>query len=498
MHPPRATALLVIDPQNDFLSEGGAFSRRHVPTEQLAPAIAWMVAASRQQGRLVVWVTSVYGEHGDADHLRGETHVGSPCCARGSWGAEVIAPLRPFFEEGHQAIDERDPLALPHRADLHLEKHWYSAFRDTRLQERLQEAGVARVILCGMSVCVLATAREARQLGYEVEVLADATAAGSTSKHSLALREIEKLGGRPRPWSDLLSEGDTPVVLRGLGAGDTTLWCGALRSCLNEGTYEALESEVLWNSMFHRGGEVPRRVAIQGTRGPGGIEPLYRHPVDGQPALRDWTPVVDRLRQATEERIGHPLNHCLLQLYRNGRDWISAHSDKTLDLVRPSFIVNVSLGRTRTMVLEPKKSGGESPGATQRIPLPHGSMLVMGLDTNRVFYHSIKQEGQSKDDGPRISLTFRHIGTLLEASTGAVWGVGAPAASHDEALARVAARAALDPATRTLQEREEATRMLHLFRDENLDPAFDVTRYQPGFEAIDLRTLNEAPASELP
>ena len=239
MHPPRATALLVIDPQNDFLSEGGAFSRRHVPTEQLAPAIAWMVAASRQQGRLVVWVTSVYGEHGDADHLRGETHVGSPCCARGSWGAEVIAPLRPFFEEGHQAIDERDPLALPHRADLHLEKHWYSAFRDTRLQERLQEAGVARVIIGTRAAESLDFVRDmARTFGSErIAVGIDAknglvstkgwTETSELSAFDLA-RRAEDAGAGTIIYTDIATDG----MMQGPNFAETEKMLGSLHSQL--------------------------------------------------------------------------------------------------------------------------------------------------------------------------------------------------------------------------------------------------------------------------
>ncbi|AUX47320.1 uncharacterized protein SOCE26_088380 [Sorangium cellulosum] len=80
--------------------------------------------------------------------------------------------------------------------------------------------------------------------------------------------------------------------------------------------------------------EVPRLVAIQGERAPDGAVPLYRHPADEQPELRAFTPAVDRIRREVERRVGHPLNHCLLQLYRTGRDWISEHSDKTLDRPR--------------------------------------------------------------------------------------------------------------------------------------------------------------------
>jgi hypothetical protein len=201
---------------------------------------------------------------------------------------------------------------------------------------------------------------------------------------------------------------------------------------------------------------------------------------------------VDRIRRAVEAHVGHPLNHCLLQLYRHGRDWIGEHTDKTLDLARPSSIVNVSLGRTRTMVLRPKRAAGEASAATQKLPLPHGSFLVMGLETNREFSHAIRQEGPSDEDGPRISLTFRHIGTLYDAGAGAVWGVGAPTSGRAEAEARARGRAALPADERERRERAEAERMIQLFREENVDPDFDPASYRPGFEALDLRTLREA------
>jgi alkylated DNA repair dioxygenase AlkB len=280
--------------------------------------------------------------------------------------------------------------------------------------------------------------------------------------------------------------------LHGIAEGDTHLRCDALGGAVDLATvYGAVEREVAWREMYHRGGLVPRLVAVQGSLGGDGDEPLYRHPVDGQPPMRAWTPAVDALRRAAEGVVGHPLNHGLLQLYRSGRDWISEHADKTLDVARPSSIVNVSLGRVRTMVLRPKVGRAADGSSSCKVPLPHGSVFVLGLETNRRWYHAIKQQGTSADDGPRISLTFRHIGTWLDPATGAVWGVGAPSASREEAAARARARAALDPAERARVERDEAERMLRLFREENVDPDFDADAYRPGFEVIDLRSLRE-------
>ena len=51
------------------------------------------------------------------------------------------------------------------------------------------------------------------------------------------------------------------------------------------------------------------------------------------------------------------LNHVLIQLYRNGNDYIRKHADKTLDIAKGSTIFNVSLGASRHMYLRLKKVG---------------------------------------------------------------------------------------------------------------------------------------------
>lgn len=471
MNPPE-TALVVIDPQNDFLVEGGAFSKRHLAPTQIADALSWSVSIARQQGRRVCWVTSDYSANAEDPSRAGQTHTGAPCCVPGTWGARVI-----------------DALADEHTraGDVRVVKRWYSAFRDTALDESLRASGVRRLILCGVAtnVCVLATAREARALGYEVWVLRDATTAGSAGKHTAALRELESLGCSVRSIAELVKDARGEVVLRGLGSGDSALYCNVWSMFDDGALFDKLAHEIEWNTMMHRGGEVPRRVAIQGAID-GTIEPLYRHPADEQPTMVPFSPTVDAIRRVVEARTGHPLNHCLAQLYRTGRDWISAHSDKTLDLERPSFVVNASFGRTRTMLFEPKVKGTV---ATQKVPLPDGSVLLMGLGTNRERFHEIKQEGESNEDGPRVSLTFRWIGTLYDRATGAVWGVGSSAKTRAEAMSVVERRRGLDPVRLREELHDESLRMLKVFREENIDPAFDPAKYQPGFSVLDLSAL---------
>jgi nicotinamidase-related amidase/alkylated DNA repair dioxygenase AlkB len=468
------STLLIVDAQNDFLSPGGALSKHHLEPQQICDAIGWLVQAARQQHRQIAWITSQYGEiEGNPDELKQKTHIGKPCCVKHTWGSELVPALQ-------------DLCAEPTAAEIHIVKYWYDAFYQTTLHQWLQQQQITKLSLCGVAtnVCVFYTAKTAIELGYEVEILTGATAASTPGKHLLAMQELEQLGATARNWAELLSEGD-PVRLTQI-AGDSMLDCAALSSCIDDRTFETLYREVAWNQMSHRGSFVPRLVALQGTKEPDGVEPLYRHPADEQPPLMQWTPTIDAIRQEVERRIGHPLNHCLIQLYRNGRDWIGKHADKTLDVMRPSFIVNVSLGAMRTMAFRAKQSQSAVP---QKLPLPHGSLFMLSLETNQAFYHEIEQLGAGGTDEPRISLTLRYIGTYYDPQTGAVWGIGAPSKTRAEAIDRVNWLKTLSPDERLAQAKVEADRMVGLFRQENIDDRFDATTYAPGFDILNFHGL---------
>jgi len=192
-----------------------------------------------------------------------------------------------------------------------------------------------------------------------------------------------------------------------------------------------------------------------------------------------------------------PVNHVLIQHYRNGNDYISEHSDKTLDIAKGSKIVNVSLGGQRTMILRTKKDQGkpdEPPGAetgpekcktkesvpqssqrsAQRIPLPHNSMFVLGLESNKKWLHGIKQDKRAEflkspeelsHNGERISLTFRQIATFLSADEKTIYGQGATSKSEHE------------PREVINGEGPEAQKLLEAFGSENHQSDFDWDAY---------------------
>jgi alkylated DNA repair dioxygenase AlkB len=187
-----------------------------------------------------------------------------------------------------------------------------------------------------------------------------------------------------------------------------------------DNAFHEINNEITWNEMLHKGGAVPRLISIQGDVWKNAF-PLYRHPADEQPQLVPWTTTVRECRNKTVDIVNQPLNHALIQLYRNGKDNISEHADKSLDILRGTSIINVSFGASRVMILKTKADYNGNKIA-QKITIPHNSIFVLGWKTNLEFTHSIKQDKRVSVlkradellyDEQRISLTFRQIATWL-------------------------------------------------------------------------------------
>ena len=126
------------------------------------------------------------------------------------------------------------------------------------------------------------------------------------------------------------------------------------------------------------------------------------------------------------------------------------------------------------MILRTKRSAATTesqPGqpnerTTQRVPLPHNSLFVLGEETNRYWLHSIRADKRLASErsdaekafgGERISLTFRQIGTWVDETEGVIWGQGATSKSSRDA------RKVLEGE----QARREGERMISAFGKEN-------------------------------
>lgn len=113
-----------------------------------------------------------------------------------------------------------------------------------------------------------------------------------------------------------------------IGAGDSRIIHSFLGLELANEAFGQLKAEVKWQTMSHRSGQVPRLVAVQGKTGEDGGIPIYRHPADETPPLLPFTSCVEKIKEELERSLKQPFNHVLIQLYRDGKDHISEHSDK--------------------------------------------------------------------------------------------------------------------------------------------------------------------------
>ena len=117
-----------------------------------------------------------------------------------------------------------------------------------------------------------------------------------------------------------------------IGSGDSKIIHNVIGSPLIKDAFSYMKEEVDWQTMFHRSGQVPRLVAVQGEVGKNGDIPIYRHPADESPPLLPFTPTVQKIRRQAESMLKQSFNHALVQLYRDGEDSISEHSDKVRQL----------------------------------------------------------------------------------------------------------------------------------------------------------------------
>jgi nicotinamidase-related amidase len=166
------TALLIVDPYNDFMSKGGKLYER---TKETADAVGFydnmrklipVVRAAHIQVFIVPhhrWREGAYKgwKHMNPSQIRANEDQDF---AAGTWGGE----FHPEFG--------------PREGDVIVLEHWaQSGFANTDLDSQLKQRGIQKIILVGMiaNTCIEATARFGVELGYHVTIIKDAIAAFS-------------------------------------------------------------------------------------------------------------------------------------------------------------------------------------------------------------------------------------------------------------------------------------------------------------------------------
>ena len=115
----------------------------------------------------------------------------------------------------------------------------------------------------------------------------------------------------------------------------------------------------------------------------------------------NWTPELLAIKNKVEAACGIQFNSVLLNLYRDGKDSVSWHSD-TKPVSGHQPIASVSFGQTRPFHVRHKFNIDIKPFS---VPLTHGSFLLMPAIMQEYWEHHIPKT--SKQVAPRINLTFR-------------------------------------------------------------------------------------------
>jgi alkylated DNA repair dioxygenase AlkB len=122
------------------------------------------------------------------------------------------------------------------------------------------------------------------------------------------------------------------------------------------------------------------------------------------PNGHDWTPELLAIKKRVEAETNFDFNSVLLNLYRNGKDGVGWHSDRTENFGKDQVIASVSFGETRPFRLR-HKTRKDQP--MLEIPLTHGTLLLMYGTTQTHWEHHVPKT--AKDILPRINLTFRQV-----------------------------------------------------------------------------------------
>lgn len=176
-----STALLVIDPYNDFISEGGKVWDRLKSVAEANDCIPHMLQvlnAARKAKLRVFYALHHRYRPGDYETWKYIMPVQKAAWMRktfefGTWGGEIRREFEP----------------LP--GEIVAQEHWGSSgFANTDLDLQLKKHGIQKLIITGLiaHTCVEATVRYAAELGYDVTMVKDATADYSNEEMHAALK----------------------------------------------------------------------------------------------------------------------------------------------------------------------------------------------------------------------------------------------------------------------------------------------------------------------
>ena len=177
---PKRTAVVLIEYQNDFTSEGGVLHdavKGVMEQTGMLDNTRALVEAAREAGATIVHVPITFapGYFELSEHPYGilKGVVDSTAFVKGEWGAEIVDSVAPqagdVVVEGKRGLD---------------------TFATTNLDFILRARGIDTIALGGFltNCCVESTMRTGYEKGYRVITLSDCVAATSPEEHDNAIR----------------------------------------------------------------------------------------------------------------------------------------------------------------------------------------------------------------------------------------------------------------------------------------------------------------------
>jgi nicotinamidase-related amidase len=166
---PNNTGLLVVDPYNDFISEGGKIWPRIkevAEANNCVPHMQQVLTAARAAKLRIFFAMHHRYREGDYENWKFLAPIQRAAWHRksfelGTWGGEFRAEF------------------VPAAGEIVASEHWCSSgFANTDLDLQLKRHGIERIIVIGLvaHTCIEATVRFAAELGYDVTVVRDAVA----------------------------------------------------------------------------------------------------------------------------------------------------------------------------------------------------------------------------------------------------------------------------------------------------------------------------------
>jgi nicotinamidase-related amidase len=183
-YPKDRTALLFIDPYNDFLSEGGKLWPMVEGVAKDVGLLNNLRTITTTMRKLGIQVFIVPHRRWELDDFESWDHPTPYQLASGE---------QQIFAKGRWG-GEWHPEFAPQPGDIIVKEHWgASGFANTDLDFLLKQRGIRKVIVIGLlaNTCVETTSRFAVELGYHVTLVTDATAAFSDD----GMRAAHELNG---------------------------------------------------------------------------------------------------------------------------------------------------------------------------------------------------------------------------------------------------------------------------------------------------------------